>query len=360
MPIPPERRKLVVDLDWSSVVAGIATVVALLLLAGIIHVATKTFTAAVLAVFLVLALDPAVTWVDKHVPYGRRMAVATVLAGFSIVVGVFIALVVPPTVRQARELPRQIPRVAAQLGDLPFVGERLKDADVPAAVQKAVEELPKRLTVSSVGQAARTVTDVLLAVALTFLLTVALLLDGGRIVRLSRRLIPARHRPEADRVARVFYRVVGRYAVGSLLVATATGVVVLVSGLIIGIPLTPLAALWTALWDLVPQVGGAIGGISFIVLGFTKSATAGVVALIVFFVYLQIRNHLIGPLVTGAAVALSPLATTVVVLVGVTAAGFLGGLIAVPLAGAAKAAFLELRPPAEGPTLEERIEADGH
>ena len=63
----------------------------------------------------------------------------------------------------------------------------------------------------------------------------------------------------------------------------------------------------------------------------------------VFFVYLQVRNHVIGPLVSAFAVQLSPLTTMLAVLVGVTAGGFLGGLFAVPLTGVAKASYLELR-----------------
>jgi predicted PurR-regulated permease PerM len=66
--------------------------------------------------------------------------------------------------------------------------------------------------------------------------------------------------------------------------------------------------------------------------------------------YLQIENHVIQPLVVGKSVKLSPPATMTAALVGVSAAGVVGALVAVPLVGALKVAYLELRPPARSPS----------
>jgi len=48
-------------------------------------------------------------------------------------------------------------------------------------------------------------------------------------------------------------------------------------------------------------------------------------------------------MVIGRAVRLSPPATMVAALVGVSAAGLVGGLFAIPLLGATKAIYLETR-----------------
>jgi predicted PurR-regulated permease PerM len=52
------------------------------------------------------------------------------------------------------------------------------------------------------------------------------------------------------------------------------------------------------------------------------------------------------PLIVGRAVHLSPPATMVAALVGVSAGGVVGALFAVPLLGAAKAVYLSTRRPA--------------
>ncbi|MGZ8752711.1 MAG: AI-2E family transporter, partial [Acidimicrobiia bacterium] len=129
----------------------------------------------------------------------------------------------------------------------------------------------------------------------------------------------------------------------SLLVALCAGSAVLAFGLILGIPLAPLAAVWVCLTNLVPQVGGLLGGVPFVLLGFSESPTTGVIAAGLFVLYQLFENHVLGPLISGRAVQLSPPIVMATVLIGVSAAGVVGALIAVPLVGACKALFVELR-----------------
>jgi predicted PurR-regulated permease PerM len=122
------------------------------------------------------------------------------------------------------------------------------------------------------------------------------------------------------------------------------GLFVLTVGLVLKVPITPLAAVWVAMWDLVPQIGGAMGGIPFVLLAFTRGAGTGLACAVIFILYLQIENHILSPLLVGQAVKLSPPATMTAALIGVSAGGVVGALVAVPLVGASKAIYLELRP----------------
>jgi predicted PurR-regulated permease PerM len=101
---------------------------------------------------------------------------------------------------------------------------------------------------------------------------------------------------------------------------------------------------WVALWDLVPQIGGAAGGIPFVLLGLTRGAGTAVACAVFFVLYLQLENHVIQPLVVGRAVKLSPPATMTAALVGVSAGGVVGALLAVPFVAAAKVVYTEVRP----------------
>ena len=85
-------------------------------------------------------------------------------------------------------------------------------------------------------------------------------------------------------------------------------------------------------------------------LGFSRGATTGVICAIFFVLYLQFENHILSPLIVGRSVKLSPPATMTAALVGVSAGGVVGALLAVPVVAAAKAAYLELRPGTTGET----------
>ncbi len=173
------------------------------------------------------------------------------------------------------------------------------------------------------------------------LMAIAVLLDGEGVVRRFRRLLPQAHRPRADHLARTAYDVITRYFAGSLLVAILAGLYTLAVGLALGVPLAPLAALWVTLTDLIPQVGGFLGGALFTVLAMSQGLVIGLSAMVLFILWLTFENHLIQPSVVGHAVDLSPPVTILAVLVGGAAAGVPGALIATPLVGTLKGLYLE-------------------
>lgn len=337
----------VVDLDWRSVAVALGAIVFLIAITGLVRSAPHTLTAIAVGTLLALALNPLVNAAERRVGGRRAPAVAIVLTGFTLSIVLLFALLGPPAVRQARDLRKQLPRVIRQLNDLPVVGPRLERSHSSQKVQHWIETLPDRLAgdTTPIERAGRAVVDGMLAAFITILVAVSLMLDGHHLVRRMRRLVPPERRAQADRIGDLIYRVVGRYAAGSVFVAAIAGVYILIVGLALRIPLTPLLAVWVMVFDLVPQIGGAAGGLPFVLLGFAHSATTGVLAAVLFVAYLQLENHIIQPVVVGRTVQLSPPATMTAALVGVSAAGVVGALVAVPLLGAAKVIYQELRRP---------------
>lgn len=350
MPAPhrdsDDTAPLVVDLDWRSVVAALATFVVVTAIFALIAAAPQTITWCVIASLLALALNPLVSAVQMRLGGRRAAAVGAVLAGLLVATALLLLVLGPPAIREARSLEDDIPQVVDELDDLPLVGDYFARNDIPAKVQNFIEDLPSRLgaDTSTIESAARSVVGGVVAAMATIILAVSLLLDGNRLLRAARRVVPIRHRERTDRMADLFYRVVGKYFAGSLFVAIIAGITVLIAGLVLGVPLTPLLAVWVAVFDLVPQIGGAAGGVPFVLLAFAQGATTGVIAAIFFVLYLQFENHVLQPLIVGEAVNLSPPATMVAALIGVQAAGVPGALVAVPLLGVGKAFYTELRP----------------
>ncbi|MBW3649163.1 MAG: AI-2E family transporter [Actinobacteria bacterium] len=335
-----------VDLDWRTLGWLGLSVAGLVLLSGLARSIPRTLAAMGVAGVLAVGLNPLVVGLTERLRLSRAGALAVVLGGFTTAVVVVGLVLVPPVSRQARDLTADLPAVLDDLGDLPVVGDRLEEAGVPDRMEAALQELPERLSGKDTPlvRIGRRAADGLLAAVVTLLFAVTLLLDGERLVRAARRLVPASRRLRADRIAHLSYGVVGRYVAGSLLVAGVAGIATLTGGLVLGVPLAPLVALWVMVWNLVPQIGGAVGGIPFVLLGFTRGAATGLACAAFFVVYLQIENNVLGPLLVGQSVKLSPPATMTAALVGVSAGGVVGALLAVPLLGAAKAIYLEVRP----------------
>ena len=125
--------------------------------------------------------------------------------------------------------------------------------------------------------------------------------------------------------------------------AVLDGAVVLVLGLILGVPLAPIAAIWAMVTNLIPQIGGFLGGSFFVLLAFSASPTKGLLALVLFVLYLQVENNVIQPAIVGQSMNLSPPTTMIAALIGGAVAGVPGALAVTPLVGTAKAIYKGVR-----------------
>jgi predicted PurR-regulated permease PerM len=315
------------------------------MLLALFTAASRTFTWLVIGTLLALALDPLVGAVQRRFRVGRRNAVGVVFGGFVVFAVGAGALLVPRAADQAKDFSRDLPEVIDSIGRLPIVGGRLRDEKVPERVRTWLEELPQRLggDPRPIEQFGRSAANSLLAAFFTLLVTVALLLDGQRLLGIVRDAMPRRRQDQAEKVGGLLYRIVGRYFAGSLLVALCAATGILIVGLALRIPLAPLAALWVMFTNLIPQIGGLLGGVPFVLLGLSRSPLTGVICLVWFLGYQQFENHLLQPAIVGEAVNLSPPVTMMAALIGGSTAGVPGALVAVPVAGLVKAVYLELR-----------------
>lgn len=345
-------RVIRAHLDWRSVAVFLGAFVAMAAFTGLVRNAGRPLTWIGVGALLALALDPLVSRLESRV--GRRsIAVGTVLGGFLLAIIALIALFGPPAARQARDLGADLPGVVEDLGDLPIVGARLREADMAERIERFLDDLPERLAgdTTPIEDAGKSALGGALAAIATILVTITLLLDGARLLARIRRLVPERHKEMADRMGSLAYRTVGQYFAGSVLVAAVAGVAVTTVALILGVPLAPLLGAWTMVFNLVPQIGGFVSAVPFVILGLTQGSTVGLACLVFFLIYQQFENNILSPLIVGKTVDLSPPATMTAALVGVSAAGVVGALVAVPLLGTAKAIYLELRPHTREPVV---------
>jgi predicted PurR-regulated permease PerM len=143
---------------------------------------------------------------------------------------------------------------------------------------------------------------------------------------------------------------VSGYMLGNLTTSIIAGGVVLADLLVLGIQFPYLWALWVALVDFLPMIGGALAGIPVVLFAAGHSLTAGIVTLIVFLVYTQIENHVLNPIVMSRTVKVNPLLVLLSVLVGASVGSWIGGifgafvaaLLSIPAAGAIQVLVREI------------------
>jgi predicted PurR-regulated permease PerM len=322
-----------------------AVVVALVVAVNLALAVQDTLVYVLLALVGALALDRVVGAVGRWLRLPRAGAVAVVMTAALAVVVLVTSLLVPALVRQWQRLGRDAPAVLDDLATLPLIGRPLRENDVPAEAQRWLDELPERVTANLdvvVGTAQAALSFTVRAVV-TLLLVVLLLIEGPALVSAGGALLPPRWRARAAPLGRSLYVVIGRYAVGSLLLAATAGTAAFLIGLALSVPLAVLAGLWAFVWNFVPQLGGLVGGAGLVLLALTNDASSALIAVVAWVISNQIENRLVQPVVIGRAVQLSALTTLIAALVGGAVAGIIGTVLAVPLVAAAKSARAELR-----------------
>jgi len=340
---PVERPTVRMDLDWRTSALVAAALVGVLAVFSAARGARGALTWIVLGTLFALALEPIVTRLERIV-HRRWAAVGLVtLAGAALTVAVAV-LVIPIAAREAAGFADDAPRLVERIGDLPVVGDRLVAARAPQQIEGWVRDLPGQLGSDDaplVG-AFRSALGGVAATVATIAMVLAVLLDGHRLRDGLRRLVPSSRQAGLDRAMEILYATVGRYFAGSLLIAVLAGCGILVVGLVAGVPLAPVAAAWVMVTNLIPQVGGFLGGALFVLLGATQGPTTLVICLLWFLAYQQFENNVLQPTIVGDAVDLSPPVTMVAALVGAAAFGVPGALVAIPLLGTSKAIAVEL------------------
>jgi predicted PurR-regulated permease PerM len=353
---PAVGRPQTLDLDARSVVLVVTAAFLLTILLALLRETRVVLTWMVIGTLLALALDPVVAGIERRLGVRRSIALGIVIAALVGAANLVVVAVAPAATREAAKFGADLPRVVGRLGELPIVGPRLTRADAPAKVTDWLQSLPARLSSDPkpIEALTRAALGGALAAFMTILVAVVLLLDGRRLLQQTRRLVPAQHQARFERVADITYRTVGRYFAGSLFISMLVGICMLVAGLALRVPLIPVVAAWAAVTNLIPQIGGFLGGSAFVLLGLTRSPGTAVACLVYFLIWQQIENHVLQPTIIGDAVDLSPPATMLAALVGGATASVPGALVAVPLLGVAKQVYFELRSPGRPPRRRRR------
>jgi predicted PurR-regulated permease PerM len=184
---------------------------------------------------------------------------------------------------------------------------------------------------------------VVLDVVIIFMLVILLLLEAPKIRVGFMAMLPAQRALRMSKISAEVSRSITGYMIGDFITSIIAGVIVFITLSILGVPYALLLALWVALVDFLPMVGGALAGIpTAIIAGLTEGLVAFIVTVVVFVVYQEIENHVLNPIIMSRTVRINPLLVLVSVLIGANLGGLLGGffggfvavLLAIPIAGA--------------------------
>jgi predicted PurR-regulated permease PerM len=148
------------------------------------------------------------------------------------------------------------------------------------------------------------------------------------------------------RLARILQNletIVGGYMRGQLITSAAIGVFTFLLLVVCKVPNALSLALFAALADVIPFIGGLLASIPAVLAALTVSLPTGIVVLLALFVYQELENRIVVPRIYGRALRLAPTTVLLALLAGGVLLGMIGALLALPIAAGLQMMLEELR-----------------
>jgi predicted PurR-regulated permease PerM len=314
-----------------------ALAIAVWTLLHIVSVARHVLVWVAVSVFLALALNPLVEWLQGRGIKRRGLAAGVALLLVILVIAGIGALFIPTLVDNVNKfvdaVPGYVDDVTKGKGRFGFLETKYH------VVEKVREQIDnggakKLLGLSGAAvSVTKGVVNIVFGVVTIVFLTFFMVLEGPVWVDRLYSLLSPESQPRWRKVGHDIYKTVGGYVTGNLLISLIAGVLTTLVLIALGVPYAVALGLIVAILDLIPLAGATIAAIIIGAVAFIHSILAGIIVIVFFVLYQQLENHVLQPLVYHRTVSLSPLVILISVLIGAEIAGVLGALGAIPVAG---------------------------
>ncbi|SHN45730.1 AI-2E family transporter [Cryptosporangium aurantiacum] len=347
----PDNESVPVALRVAAAWAWRLVIVAAVLygLAHIISMLRFVVIPLMVALLLAALLEPAAGWLRKRGAPNALAATTILVFGLVFVFGT-LYLVIQAFINGLQDLTEQVNQALNEGRDWLLSGPlHISQEQIDSYVDRAQKWLSENSSSLTSGalSTATTLGEVVTGFFLVLFTLFFFLKDGSQIWRFITRLLPRPARPAVRQAGQYSWHTLTSYVRATVFVAFVDAVGIGIGLAVLKVPLTlPLSAL-VFLGAFIPVIGATLSGaVAVAVALVTQGPAAALIILAVVIGVQQLEGHVLQPLIMGRAVALHPLAVILAIAIGITVAGIVGGLVAVPVLAVLNTAirYLVVRP----------------
>jgi len=334
--------------DGVNVISVRTLVTAALIVLGI--VALVAFLATIIGIVLVVlvaivfaeGIRPLVADLQRRrVP--RPVGILAVYIAVLAFIAVMVLLLVQPIVTEASSLARNFPTYQKDFLNW-FAGvEQQFHFNVDVAKQvSSVIGTAQNILLAIGGTIFSIIVDFVLVLVVGFLW----LVSSDRLKAFAVDLLPEAHHGLAIDIFREMGFRMGGFLRAVAINSLAVGLVVGVVCWLLRLPDPVILGIFAGLTAAIPMVGGIVGVIPAVLLGFTISPAYPILVLAVLLVIQLVDANTVVPMVMNRVVSLPALGVVLALLVGGAIQGLIGALLAVPVAAALQVLIVRAAVPA--------------
>ena len=344
-----------------SVVRGAGLAMGVALVAAVILVGIAAINVLVLvfiAMLLASGLQPVIAWIRGHGPVGRGPAILLVYGAFLAVVVGMAFVVVPAAAGQFERVTASLPPFFERAREW---AQTLRPGGLASSVTALIDAAAHTIRVPSGAPAPGQVVEVGLTVAQVIMSVLTLLAvvyfwltEHARLQRYALAFVPQERRRRARDVWNAAETRLGMWVRGQLILMGAIGIATAIAYTLLGVPGGLLLGLFAGLAEGIPIVGPLLGAVPAVLVAATVSPQLALEVAGIYLVLQFVEGNILVPLVMRNTTGISPFLVILSVLIGGAAGGFLGALLAVPIAAAGEVLIEGLQareiPVAQDPT----------
>ncbi|MFI5244073.1 MAG: AI-2E family transporter [Gemmatimonadales bacterium] len=313
------------ELAPRSIVVLLATIVA----AWVAYRLWIVWLVLIIALILAGTFNPLITWMEaRGIP--RIRALILLFFALSAVAALLLLLTVPPLVDQLTRTLQDAPAIRLRL--IAFLSERSLTSPFADMVRRAkFDETTAAAATFVMGNStmiARAVGYGATAVVLSFYM----LADADREERVLYSIVPRAHHVHLAHILRKLEAIVGGYVRGQLITSAVIGVFCLLLFLVAGVPNALLLALFAALVDVLPFIGGLLVIVPAVLSALPRGLPVAGAVLVALLLYMEFESRILVPRVYGRVLRLTSTVVIIALLIGGTLLGIIGALLALPIA----------------------------
>lgn len=291
-----------------------------------------------IALIVAYLLAPAVNFMEKR-RLSRPLAIAVLYLVFALLAFIFCVGVAPLFIDDLQQLAGQLPEYAADLRGLLY---RLEDGyrsfNLPPGAREIVENNIEALS-TALALRLEHLYDFLLslfsgALILLFvpLLTYYFLRDEEAFKRGVLYTFPPRFRRFVVAAAEEINCALGSFIRGSLLVSLVVALLTYAGLLFLRVKFPLVLALFAGVTNLIPYIGPVLGALPAWLVALFDTPLLSLKVVLLMIIVQQVECQLIAPVILGRSARLHPLVIILALLLGGKLFGFIGLLLAVPVA----------------------------
>ena len=286
-----------------------------------------------LALIISSALDAPISFLEKRkIP--RILGAIMIFVAVAALFGVLLYTVIPAAVLEFNSLYNSVLKNYLNIPHL----ESMETFSSLPSIEKIESSLENFAGVFLKGAGSSLVNIVgavfggIVSIIAVFILSFYLAVSKYGVEKFLKFVLPVRYEEYVIEIYEHIKSKIGLWLQGQLVLSLIVGILVFLGLLFLGVKYSLIFGILAGILEMVPFVGPVFVGALAALIGFSESFTLGISVIAFFIVIQQLENHLLVPLVMKYTVGLHPVVVVVAFLAGAKLAGFVGILLAIPIA----------------------------